>query len=459
MSDNLKVRSPYSQEVVAEYKIDSLDSVKRKFDQATRAQVHWKGLALDKRIQAVKEALAYFTTNKDLIAQDISKQMGRPVKQSGGEINGLLERANYLCSIAEETLKPTLLPHKEGFYRAIEREPLGVIFVISAWNYPLLVTVNSVVPALLSGNAVLLKHSSQTPGIGEHFFRAFSNLAGISGLLQQLVIDHETTGKVIEDIDIAHVVFTGSVQGGRQILQHTSKKFMQPQLELGGKDAAYVSEDSDLKHAAETVVDGAMFNSGQSCCGIERAYVDRSVFPEFLKHCQSVIADYKMGDPLNIETNLGPLVSEKAALLAEAQVKAATQFGAKVITGGGIEKIAAGFFFQPTLIVDVKQNMEIMQEENFAPILPIMPVDSLDQAIELVNDSHYGLTAAIFTKDMDKARKFASRVNTGTVFMNRCDYLDPALPWTGVKDSGCGSALSHLGFMSVTRAKAIHFRK
>ena len=459
MSETLRVKSPFSQEVVGEYKMDTFVSAHLKFNLVSEAQKVWKKVPLETRVNAVKEALTYFTKNKEAIALDISRQMGRPLKQSGGEVNGLLERANYLCDIAVETLKPMPLPHKEGFYRAIEREPLGVIFVVSAWNYPLLVTVNSVVPALLAGNTVLLKHSSQTPAIGEHFVKAFSKLAGVSNLLEQLIIDHQTTGRVIEDLDIAHVVFTGSVEGGKQILKHTSKKYMQPQLELGGKDAAYVAEDADLKHAAETVVDGAMFNSGQSCCGIERAYVHKSVFPDFIKACQTVIADYKLGDPLNLDTNLGPLVSEKASKIAEEQVSAAIKQGAKIATGGKVEKIGKGYFFEPTLMIDVQQNMEIMQEENFAPILPVMPVDSLDQAIDLVNDSHYGLTSAIFTKDMDKAKTFAANVNTGTVFMNRCDYLDPALPWTGVKDSGCGSALSHLGFLSVTRPKGLHFRK
>jgi acyl-CoA reductase-like NAD-dependent aldehyde dehydrogenase len=458
MSEKLIVKSPYSQKIVGEYTMDSLDSVKAKFNQAVEAQKKLKKVTLEKRIEAVQKALSYFTENKDAIARDISLQMGRPIKYSGGEVNGLLERANYLCSIAHDNLKPLTLPEKPGFYRAIERESLGVIFVISAWNYPLLVTINSVVPALLAGNSVLLKHSSQTPSIAMHFEKAFTSMDGINGLLQPLIIDHATTGKIIEELDVQHVVFTGSVKGGEQILKHTSKKFMQPQLELGGKDAAYIAEDADIAAAAATVVDGAMFNSGQSCCGIERAYVHKSVYQEFIKQCLLVLADYKLGDPMDSETNLGPLVTEKAANYAATQVNAATQQGAKVLAGGKITKKENGFFFEPTLMTEVKQNMEIMQEENFAPILPVLSVDSLEQAIEFVNDSQYGLTSAIFTKDLNKAKIFSANVNTGTVFMNRCDYLDPALPWTGVKNSGCGSALSHLGFYSVTRAKAIHFK-
>jgi acyl-CoA reductase-like NAD-dependent aldehyde dehydrogenase len=459
MSQTLKVKSPFSQAVVGEYSFDTAESVKSKFSRAQNSFATWKNVPLAERIQLVQKALEYFSLNKEQIAKDISQQMGRPISQAGGEVNGLLERANYLCGIAAAALKTEELPEKPGFYRAIAREPLGVIFVISAWNYPLLVTVNSVVPALLAGNTVLLKHSSQTPAIGEHFEKAFGKLGGHENLLQQLIVDHTMTGKIIEELDVQHVVFTGSVGGGAQILTHTAKKFMQPQLELGGKDAAYVAEDADVANAAATVVDGAMFNSGQSCCGIERAYVHASVYPQFIAECKKVIGDYKLGDPLDKATNLGPLVSEKAARFAEKQLKAATAAGASIEAGGAVITIGAGHFVEPTLLTNVKQNMEVMQEENFAPILPVLKVNSLEEAIGLVNDSPYGLTSAIFTKDISKAREFAAQVNTGTVFMNRCDYLDPALPWTGVKNSGCGSALSHLGFLSVTRAKAIHFRK
>jgi len=459
MQQTLKVKSPYNLEIIGEYPMDSFSSIQEKISRLQHAQRKWKKTSLKTRVEGVRKALDYFTQHKQQIATDISQQMGRPISQSPGEINGLLERANYLCDIAVESLSPHLLPEKSGFERSIEREPLGVIFVISAWNFPLLVTVNSVVPALLAGNTVLLKHSSQTPAIGKHFEKAFQQIGDFTDLLQHVIIDHATTGKLIEELDIQHVVFTGSVSGGQQILQHTAKKFMQPQLELGGKDAAYVAEDADIEAAAATVVDGAMFNSGQSCCGIERVYVHKKIYDQFVSRSQQIIAEYRLGDPLSENTNLGPMVTEKAARYADSQVQAAVKLGAKVLIGGKIKQFSKGYFYEPTLVVDVKQNMELMQEENFAPILPVLEVDSLEQAIGLVNDSRYGLTCAIFTKDLEKAKKFAAEVETGTVFMNRCDYLDPALAWTGVKDSGCGSALSHLGFLSVTRAKSLHFKK
>jgi acyl-CoA reductase-like NAD-dependent aldehyde dehydrogenase len=437
---------------------NSFNDVSLKFKELKDAQRAWAQIPLEKRVAHVRDALKYFSENKSAIAEDITREMGRPISQSPGEVGGLLERGNYMCDIAIENLSPKILPDKPGFQRSIVREPMGVIFVISAWNYPLLVAVNSIVPALLAGNTVLLKHSSQTPSIGNHFEKAFFAMGGVRSLLVNVQIDHATTGKVIEDLDVNHVVFTGSVSGGKQILEHARKKFLQPQLELGGKDAAYIAEDADINLAAETVVDGAMFNSGQSCCGIERAYVHSAVYDKFLQECKRVIGTYKLGDPKQKDTNLGPMVSDKAAQYAKSQVDAAVKAGAKILAGGELHKNSWGSFLTPTLIVDVQQDQDIVQEENFAPILAVMKVSSLEEAIAKVNDSHYGLTSAIFTTDATKAREFAARAETGTVFMNRCDYLDPALPWTGVKDSGCGSALSYLGFLSVTRAKALHFK-
>lgn len=459
MTHILQVKNPYNQKIVGEYPIDTLNTVATKIAQLKQAQLSWCQIPLRDRIEAVQAALSYFNEHRQEIALDISQQMGRPISQSPKEIDGLLERANYLCSIAEDTLTPQLLPEKKGYYRAIQRDPLGIVFIISAWNYPLLVTINSLIPSLIAGNTVLLKHSSQTPAIGHHFEKAFQKMAGITNLLQQVIIDHAMTGRIIEQFDIHHVVFTGSVKGGQEILQNTAKKFMQPQLELGGKDAAYIDKSANIESSVASVIDGAMFNSGQSCCGIERAYVHQQIYEQFIQKSLEFLAEYQLGDPLVATTNFGPLISQSSAEAVDRQVQAAVQAGAKILAGGRIRKIDAGFFYEPTLMIDVKQDMAIMQEENFAPILPIISVNSLEQAIDLVNDSTYGLTAAIYTQEPAQARIFADRVRVGTVFMNRCDYLDPALPWTGVKNSGCGSALSHLGFLSVTRAKALHFKE
>lgn len=454
---HLTLTNPYTKKAIQEFPYDSFEVAKSKVENLNHAQKIWADTPLNKRLELVQSALQYFEKNKDQIAKDISEEMGRPLHQAFGEIRGFFERANHLCEIATETLSDDIL-NKDGFERRIKHEPLGVIFVISAWNFPLLITVNSVIPALLSGNSVLLKHSSLTPKIGEHFVSAFEKLGEHSPLLSQVIIDHKTTGKIIEELPIQHVIFTGSTSGGKSILSHTSKRFMMPTLELGGKDGAYIHSDANIKETVASVVDGAMFNSGQSCCGIERAYVHEDVYDEFMKEAEKLISTYVLGDPSNNQTSLGPLAQEKAAHFMQEQIDEATSKGAKVILGGKIKTIEGATFYPPTLISNVNHSMSIMKEENFGPILPVMKVSSLEEAADLVNDSDYGLTSAIFTQDVQTANKYASFVEAGTIFMNRCDYLDPALPWTGYKNSGCGSSLSRYGFYHVTKRKAYHFK-
>lgn len=450
--------NPFSGEVTGMFKLESVSEQKEKIEKLKQSQKTWKKLKLTERLKLVKQGLNYFEENRSEIAKDISEQMGRPLHYCTGEVTGFFERANYLCSVAEETLSPDILSAKDGFERSIEHSPLGVIFVISAWNFPLLITVNSIIPALLAGNTVLLKHSGLTPKIGEHFQKAFSNLGEHNNLLFNSILSHETTGKIIEELPINHVIFTGSVNGGRQILKHTSKKFMMPGLELGGKDGAYVHSDADIAYAAETIVDGCMFNSGQSCCGMERVYVHQDVHDQFIEKVSSLVNAYQLGDPRDESTTLGPLAQAKAATYMVEQVKDAKSKGAKVIIGGDKKIIGSGTFFEPTLLANVTHDMEVMKEENFGPILPVMKVSNEEEALNLINDSDYGLTCAIFTNDISLAKDFGENAETGTIFMNRCDYLDPALPWTGVKNSGCGSSLSKYGFFGVTRRKSLHFK-
>lgn len=459
--EKLIAKNPFSGETVAEYLYLNNQTVAAKVQAAHLSQKKWSDLHLSKRIEAVKSSLDYFEEHRQEIGMDISRQMGRPAYQCNGEVNGFFERANYLCEIAESTLKGDIIESSDLFHRETQHVPLGVIFVISAWNYPLLVTVNSVIPALLAGNTILLKHSSRTPKIGEHFERAFNNMAGLESLLQFLPIDHKLTGRIIEEQDIDHIVFTGSVEGGRKILQHASRarKFLQPQLELGGKDGLYVHNDVNIQETAEAVVDGAMYNSGQSCCGIERVFVHKSIAEEFVATCKEILQNYTLGDPQLESTNLGPMCTPSSVKTALNQIKEAQAQGATVVFGGQPETIEKGEYLQPTLLSNVTTEMVVMHEENFAPILPICSVAGPEEAVEKINDSDYGLTAAIYTRDEGVARHFAEQIDCGTVFLNRCDYLDPALPWTGVKNSGCGSALSKYGFYSVTRRRAFHFRK
>ncbi len=456
----LECVNPFSGESIGSFHYESFEEQEQKVAKLKESQAKWKQVLLQERIRLVKAALQYFEDNREEIAKDITEQMGRPLHYAGGEVNGFFERANYLCEIAEKALAPDLLEDKtnEGFERSIEHVPLGTIFVISAWNYPLLISVNSIVPALIAGNTVLLKHSKLTPKIGKHFENAFKQMGENNNLLFNSIITHEVTGKVIEELPIDHVIFTGSVNGGKQILQHTSKRFMAPALELGGKDAAYVHLDADLDYASASVVDGCMFNSGQSCCGIERVYVHEDIYEPFLEKIKNIVKTYKLGDPLNENTTLGPLADAKAAIYMEEQVKDALDNGAEILMGGTKKVIERGTFFEPTILTNVDHSMKIMKEENFGPLLPVMKVQNVDEAIKNINDSDYGLTCAIFTNDVSVAQRIGNEAETGTVFMNRCDYLDPALPWTGVKNSGVGSSLSKYGFHSVTRLKSIHFK-
>lgn len=455
---SFQVINPFTQKVDRQYPLHNLDQARQRIQQALQTQANWAKLDVTQRIRIIQDALGYFETERATIARDISLQMGRPIRHAHNELNGFFERAYSLCDAAPSALSPVLLPPKPGFERRIEHAPLGLVFVIAPWNYPLLTAVNSIVPALLSGNGVILKHSSQTPEIGLHFELAFGRLADHEQLLQTLFVDHDTTGKIIETCPVDQVIFTGSVQGGRQILTHTSKRFMQPVLELGGKDGAYVSPGANLELAAEGLVDGAMYNSGQSCCGIERAYVHEAIYEQLLERLLPLMQSYQLGDPLDEATTLGPLAQAHQAELLKKQIQQAQAQGAQVLTGGKSMRVGKGVFWPPTLVANVNHQMTLMTEENFGPILPIMKVKDLKQAISLINDSDYGLTAAIYTEDDNEAERFAAEVNVGTVFRNRCDYLDPALPWGGIKNSGCGCSLSQFGFLSVTRLKAIHFR-
>jgi acyl-CoA reductase-like NAD-dependent aldehyde dehydrogenase len=416
------------------------------------------------RVEYLRAGLQYFEANRLAIAKDVTAQMGKPIRQSENEMKGFFERAEYLLDIAEDVLSPEILPPKPGFIRRIEHAPLGVVLIIAPWNYPLLTAVNGVAAALLAGNAVLLKHSSLTPAVGEHFARAFGRLGPVDDVLQSVVAGHSDVDRAIRDLDIDHLVFTGSVEGGHAMQRAVAARhgagnhFIDAGLELGGKDAAYVAGDADVAAAADGLVDGAMYNAGQSCCGIERVYVHRKLFDDFVDRCRELSAAYVLGNPLEHGTSMGPLASAKSAEGMAAQVDEAKSRGARVLAGGRARLVGKGTFFEPTVLTGVDHGMAVMKEENFGPILPVMAVDGDDEALRLVNDSRYGLTSAIYTSDPGRAGRFAAGADTGTVFMNRCDYLDPALPWTGVRDSGRGTTLSKYGLISMTRRKAIHFR-
>jgi len=459
----LQIVNPYNQEIVCTLAYHRKVELHQKIADVQNAYQQWRLVPIEKRIKEVTAGLAYFRIHAEEIAREITLQMGKPICEARREIATFFERAEYMLSISKETLKPDVLPQKTGFNRRVEHTPLGPILNISAWNYPLLIPVNIVIPALISGNTVLLKHSPRTPLCGQRFEAAFGNLTGLP-LVQNLILTNTQTSRLIADPRIQYVAFTGSVATGRHVYSQAAKRILPVGLELGGKDAAYVAEDADIQFAVANLIDGACYNAGQSCCAVERVYVHKKHYSEFLKRAKPILSQYKLGDPMSDETTLGPLVSPSDLDKLEAQVADAVSRGAKLLLGGKRLKESRGnsqgsySFFLPTLLSDVPNDAIIMQEESFGPVVPVKMVRDDEEALANMADSRYGLTASVFTESKLRAERFARELPVGTVYQNRCDYLDPALPWTGVKESGTGSTLSRYGFYSLTRRKSIHFR-
>jgi len=455
-----KTFSPVDGSVYVERPIATDAQVQQTMENARQAQARWKRVALEQRIGIVNRFIDAFVARKEAIAEEITWQMGRPIGQSPGEVRGFEERARYMMSIAAISLADIDPGPKQGFRRFIRREPLGVVLVLAPWNYPYLTSVNAVVPALLAGNAVILKHSNQTPLCAERFAECFQEADLPDGVFQFLHCSHDQSAEMIGSPLIDFVCFTGSVEGGHAVQKAASARFIGAGLELGGKDPAYVRADADMAHAIENLVDGAFFNSGQSCCGIERIYAHEKIYDEFVDGFVKLTRQYRLGNPLDAATNLGPMVRVRAAEYARRQVSEAIAGGAKsLVDAKAFPADREGTpYMAPQVLVEVDHTMRLMSEESFAPVIGIMKVKGDDEAIALMNDSRYGLTAAIWTSDMDAALSIGERVETGTWFMNRCDYLDPALAWTGVKDSGRGCTLSHIGYEQLTRPKSYHLR-
>jgi acyl-CoA reductase-like NAD-dependent aldehyde dehydrogenase len=444
------VRRPYASE----------SQIESALQRASAAQKAWAARPLIERLNIVSRAVDRFVENKAVIAEAITRQMGRPLRYTPGEVDGFAARARHMMAIAPEALQPVQVSPQAGFTRFISREPVGVVFTIAPWNYPLLTAVNSIVPALVAGNTVILKHSEQTPLCAELMHDAFVQAGVPEGVFQYLHLDHEQVRRVIRASEIGFVCFTGSVGGGRVVEESAAGRFIGVGLELGGNDPAYVRADADFENAVETLVDGAFFNSGQSCCGIQRIYVAAPLYKDFVERAAALTNQYVLGNPLNAETTLGPVVRTAAADGVRAVIADALARGAKnVVDEKRFEMARAGTpYVAPGIFVDVDHGMTLMNDECFGPVVGIMPVSGDEAAIELMNNSPYGLTAAVFTRDAEAALSIGRRVETGTFFMNRCDYLDPALAWTGVKNTGRGATLSVVGYEHLTRPKSFHLK-
>jgi acyl-CoA reductase-like NAD-dependent aldehyde dehydrogenase len=455
-----KTISPVDGSVFVERPLASPAEIDRLLSAARAAQRRWREVPVADRAAILRRFCDAFEASRDEIATELSWQMGRPVRYAPNEVRGTLERARYMIDIAAESLADIDAGPKPDFRRFVRREPLGIVFTIAAWNYPYLIAVNAVVPALMAGNAVVLKHSAQTPLCAERFAEAFARSGLPEGLFQVLHADHATTERVMQDARVDFVAFTGSVAGGHAVQRAVSGRFIGTGLELGGCDPVYVRHDANLEHAIENTVDGAYFNSGQSCCGLQRIYVHESLYDKFVEGFVDLTRKYVLGNPLDPQTTLGPVVRTAAADTIRSQIDASVRAGARaVIDESAFAASRPGTpYLAPEVLLDVDHRMPVMREEIFGPVAGIMKVHSDEEAVNLLNDTVYGLTAAIWTSDPEVGLAIGERIETGTWFMNRCDYLDPALAWVGVKDSGRGCTLSKVGYEHLTRPKSFHLR-
>jgi len=454
-----KTITPIDNTVYVEREYHS-NKIEQTIDNSMKAQKDWANLPVSERVKLLKNFVDDFLSRGDVIGEELSRQIGRPISQAAGELNGFKERADYMLSIAEKKLAHIDVTKDNNFKSYIKRRALGIVFVIAPWNYPYLVAVNSIIPAMAAGNSVILKHSAQTPLCAEQLFQSAKKTLP-KDVFNFLHLNHEDGLKVVSDKRINFVSFTGSVKAGYDVQRATHTKFIDMALELGGKDPAYARHDCDLEKTVENLVDGSFFNSGQSCCGIERIYVDEKIYNNFIELFASKAYNYKLGNPLEKETNLGPVVKLSAANFIQKQIDDAVNKGAKKI----IDENKFNFpkehknYMVPQVLTNVNHNMGFMTEETFGPCVGIMKVKDENEAIKLMNDSPYGLTASVWTKDIEIAEKIGSQVQTGTFFMNRCDYLDPALSWTGVKETGKGCSLSEIAYEKLTAPKSFHLRK
>jgi len=460
MINTLRTVSPVDGRIYVERPLETAAGINRALEAAGHAQAAWGGLPLIARCETLSRAVDAFAAKAAEIATEITWQMGRPIRHAPGEIRGFEERARYMLEVAATALAPVEPGEKAGFKRQIKRVPLGVVAVVAPWNYPYLTAVNAVLPALIAGNTVVLKHSHQTPLCAERFLEAFATAGVSAGVFQYLHLTHDDTARLMGDSRVASVCFTGSVAGGRAVVEATAAGFATSGLELGGKDPAYVRADANIAHAIQTLTDGAFFNAGQSCCGIKRIYVAATRYEEFVSGVVELTKQYRLGSPLDPDTTLGPLVRTAAADAVRAQVGDAVARGASQLIDEALFGASARGtpYLAPQVLVGVDHSMPIMREETFGPAVGIMKVASDDEAVRLMNDSDFGLTAAIFSADAARAEALGDALQTGTVFLNRCDYLDPCLAWTGVKNSGRGCTLSRVGFEQLTRPKSYHFR-
>ncbi|NIR30616.1 MAG: aldehyde dehydrogenase family protein [Gammaproteobacteria bacterium] len=462
MSETLRIVSPADGSIYAERPVAGSDQALAAVERAAAARQGWRGTPLDERLRILTAAVECFTAEREAIAEELAWSMGRPVAQGGGEVRGFEERARYMLEIAPRALADVDPGEKPGFRRFIRREPVGVVLTIAPWNFPYMTAVNSIWPALAAGNTVLLKPARQTALCGERLERVLTAAGLPTDVFQCVHMSHDAAAAAMRDEAVRLICFTGSVAGGRAVQRAVgeARGFPATGLELGGKDPAYVRADADITAAAAGIADGAMFNAGQSCCSVERVYVHEAVYDEFVDALVSEVRALHLGNPLDPDTTLGPLVSAGAAEPVRDQVAEAIAAGARALIDPAEfpAQTGEGPYLAPQVLVDVTHRMRVMTEETFGPVAGVMRARGDEEAVTLMNDSEFGLSASVWTRDLEAAQRIGERLETGTVFLNRSDYLDPALAWTGVRQTGRGCTLSVFGYEHVTRPKSFHMK-
>jgi acyl-CoA reductase-like NAD-dependent aldehyde dehydrogenase len=449
--DTLELRSPIDGTLYAERPSESSAGVGSMISRAQVAQRRWRDVAVAERVDTIERAYAALEQQAGTLAIELAWQIGRPVRHGPGEIARAAERARHMLGLAEASTGEMYVAPR----RSIRWEPVGIVLIIAPWNYPYLTATNAIVPALVSGNAVILKHSFQTAIVAERIAAAFEAAGLPRDLFQVLHSSNSTTLETVARPEFGRIVFTGSVAVGRLVAAAAAPNFTPVTLELGGKDAAYVCEDADIDEAVEGLADGAFFNSGQSCCGIERIYVARSCFDRLVDGLAAQATALRLGNPLNAGVTLGPMARAEGADLVRRQVADAVAAGARRVLGDRGSMVPdGGNYLAPDILIDVDHRMSLMRDESFGPVVGVVPVATDAEAEALINDSPYGLTASVWTRDSNRARGIGDRLNVGTVYQNRCDYLDPALPWSGRGESGAGVSLSHLAYASFNHPKS-----
>ncbi|MCH9688455.1 MAG: aldehyde dehydrogenase family protein [Deltaproteobacteria bacterium] len=454
--------SPIDDQAVYTYRALTEADALARLDETDDVQRQWRQVPLAERVDVCREMLTRYAEFEEDYAEQITRMMGKPIAQARGEFRGpMRERVSQLCDLAAAALADQTLPDKTGFTRFVRREPVGTVLDIAAWNYPLLIPINVIVPAVLGGNAVVVKHAHQTALVADQLEHCFTAAGAPAGLVRALPVDHVTVAELIARRRFGYVAFTGSVRGGHEVYRTVARdNFIGVGLELGGKDPAVVLPDCDLDHTVDCLVDGAFYNAGQSCCGIERIYVHGDIYDRFVEAFVAKTRQQVVGHPLEASSTMGPVVNNAAAERIRGHVEQAVATGATQLCGSDDFTLPdlSRCYVAPHVLVDVTHQMDVMREETFGPVVGIVKVADAEEAVRLANDSDYGLTASVWTADADRGLALMEQLDAGTVYLNRCDYLDPGLAWTGVKDSGHGASLSSLGFLSVTRPKSYHLR-